>query len=208
MNDEQRGAGHADEARAALAETAASLRASGIAPEPLAVLDAERRVLGLFRRPERLRRVGDAWRLGALLVTPAGDLIVGATTARSKRPERVGYVAESARARDALRHAAFRGSIAEGETVHVGGTVVDLAIVAASASDTARMDAATGESAATVPAASTQVRNDAAAFEPIVARDNGLAVRLAPSAPTRDAVPIAAYLAERAERRIRPPRGT
>lgn len=78
----------------------------------------ERRVLG-FPRAERVQPTGHAWRLGTLLLTDQAELFTAGTPTRAKRPVRVGYTSESARARDALRAAASKGGYADGALVHV-----------------------------------------------------------------------------------------
>ena len=111
--------------RAAAESARRALEAAGIAPAPLVQSVPEHRWLGLVPRAARVRRVGEAWRLGVLLLTIDGTLLGGAETARAKRPARVGYVAESARARDAVRHALFRGGVPEGQAAHLDARPLD-----------------------------------------------------------------------------------
>lgn len=84
-------------------------------------------------RAPRIVRAGSAWHVGALLI---GDDAVFATAEvlRAAAPVRRGYAAESARARAERRAEASRGGFADGETVHVGWTLVDLAAVEAGGS--------------------------------------------------------------------------
>ncbi|GGA60048.1 hypothetical protein GCM10011490_07740 [Pseudoclavibacter endophyticus] len=179
---QERGApGDADarvgEARAAVADACALLNDAGIEPDPLAAYVPERRILGVFPREARLRREGDGWRLGVLVLSTTGDVLIGARTTRARRPERVGYAAESARERDVLRHAAYRARVPEGVTVHVDGTAVDLEDLAASGGG----------------------------YEPLALRRDGIVVRWAPAAPLHAALPLDTYLAERAQLLARPP---
>lgn len=84
-------------------------------------------------RAPRIVRAGSAWHVGALLI---GDDAVFATAEvlRAAAPVRRGYAAESARARAERRAEASRGGFADGETVHVGWTPIDVAAVSAGGS--------------------------------------------------------------------------
>jgi hypothetical protein len=87
------------------------------------------RILGVRRAPRIVPR-GWAWHLGAILLTEdsvyaTGDII------RAHEEVRRGYPAESQRRRAELSAAARRGGFAEGQTVHLGWTEIDLAAVAA-----------------------------------------------------------------------------
>lgn len=79
-------------------------------------------------RGRRIVRVGAAWHLGVLLLTETQALAT-AEVLRAADPGRRGYTAESARARAARRSEALRGGFGEGEVVHVGWSVIDLAAV-------------------------------------------------------------------------------
>lgn len=84
-------------------------------------------------RAPRIVRAGSAWHLGVLLI--ADDAVFAtAEVLRSAAPVRRGYAAESARARAERRAEASRGGFADGETVHVGWTPIDVAAVAAGGS--------------------------------------------------------------------------
>ncbi len=74
-------------------------------------------------------RAGAAWHIGVLLLTDDGLRSTGEVL-RAAAPVRRGYAAESARARAERRAEASRGGFADGETVHLGSTPVDLAAVA------------------------------------------------------------------------------
>ncbi len=84
---------------------------------------AAKRVLGIPRAP-RIAPLGDVWHLGALLVTVDSVLATG-DVARSLEPSRKGYTAISARERDELRFAAYRGGVPEGRAVHYNWTPID-----------------------------------------------------------------------------------
>lgn len=105
----------------------ASVRAR-IADLPTEILGeyrAAKKVL-LVTKAARIAPVGSAWHLGALLITPDQVLATG-DVARSLEPARKGYTAISARERDELRFAAYRGGIPEGKAVHFNWTPIDLA---------------------------------------------------------------------------------
>ncbi|MFD6815577.1 MULTISPECIES: glutaminase [unclassified Microbacterium] len=84
-------------------------------------------------RGRRIVRVGDAWHLGVLLLTDTHALAT-AEVLRAADPGRRGYTAESARARAERRAEALRGGFREGEVVHVGWSVIDVAGVDAGGS--------------------------------------------------------------------------
>lgn len=71
-------------------------------------------------------RAGQAWHLGVLLVTDDG-VLESSEILRAAASVRRGYAAESARARAERRAQARRGGFAEGEVVHVGWRVLDIA---------------------------------------------------------------------------------
>lgn len=79
-------------------------------------------------RGERIVRVGSAWHLGVLLLT-ATETLATAEVLRAADAPRRGYAAESARARAQRRALALRGGFAEGEVVHIGWRVIDVAAV-------------------------------------------------------------------------------
>lgn len=79
-------------------------------------------------RADRIVRAGAAWHLGVLLLTDDGVLST-AEILRAAEPVRRGYTADSARARAERRAQARRGGFAEGEVVHVGWQVLDVAAV-------------------------------------------------------------------------------
>lgn len=79
-------------------------------------------------RGQRIVRVGEAWHVGVLLLTDDGALATGEIL-RAGDPGRRGYAAESARARAARRQMALRGGFQEGDVVHVGWSVIDVAAV-------------------------------------------------------------------------------
>lgn len=101
------------------------------------LLGAPREGLGEERssrwRGERIVRVGDAWHVGVLLLTD-DRVLATAEILRAADPGRRGYTAESARARAARRQLALRGGFDEGDVVHVGWSIIDVAAVDAGGS--------------------------------------------------------------------------
>lgn len=79
-------------------------------------------------RGDRIVRVGAAWHVGVLLLTDDRTLATGEVL-RAGDPGRRGYAAESARQRAMRRALALRGGFTEGEVVHVGWSVIDVAAV-------------------------------------------------------------------------------
>ncbi len=103
-------------------------RLADVPLERLGELVPARRVLGV-RRAARIVPAGSAWHLGVLLLTGDGVLATG-DILRARAEVRRGFTAESQRERAALAAAARRGGFAEGETVHLGWTVIDLDVLA------------------------------------------------------------------------------
>ena len=106
--------------RQLLSDAVADLRAAG-APETLAELVPERRVLGM-PRPARMTPVGRVWRLGVLLLDEAGGVWDTGRVVRAERAARKSITAESVAEQRALRAAAVKGGIPEGETVDFDAT--------------------------------------------------------------------------------------
>lgn len=113
--------------------TAAAL----IAGARTALAGVPQEALGLEKssrwRATRIVRTGSAWHVGVLLLTDDALYATGEVL-RAAEPVRRGYAAESARARAERRAEASRGGFANGETVHVGWTPIDLDVVAAGGS--------------------------------------------------------------------------
>lgn len=84
-------------------------------------------------RAPRIVRAGSAWHVGVLLIAD-DEVLATAEVLRAAEEVRRGYAAESARARADRRAEAARGGFAEGETVHVGWTPIDLDAVDAGGS--------------------------------------------------------------------------
>jgi len=92
-----------------------------------------RRLLGIGRAP-RIVPTGEAWHVGVLLIADAAVFATGEVL-RAREHAIRGYTSEAQRARDARAGAAFRGGFAEGETVHLGWTRLDLDALSARDSD-------------------------------------------------------------------------
>jgi hypothetical protein len=170
---------HADaaaEVRRLVAEATVELAAAGARQETLAGYMPERRVLGI-PRAARMTPVARVWRLGVLLIAEDGGLHGTGRVVRAERAARRSVTAESVAEQRALRAAAVKGGIPEGETVDFDTSPVDL--------DALARDAASG---------------------PLVVRDGDVFVRWSPMQPDALA-PFARYLAERVELLARPPAG-
>lgn len=105
----------------------ARTRLQVIPREGLGELVAPSRILGI-RRAARIVSRGWVWHLGAVLLSEdavyaTGDII------RAHEEVQRGYPAESQRRRAELAAAARRGGFAEGQTVHLDWTLIDLAAV-------------------------------------------------------------------------------
>ena len=107
---------------------------SALAGSPREALGAwapNRRILGIRRSP-RIVLAGEAWHLGVLLIAPDAVYATGEVL-RAREDAIRGFTASSQRERAERAAAAFRGGFAEGQTVHVGWSPIDLAAVDAGA---------------------------------------------------------------------------
>jgi hypothetical protein len=95
--------------------------------EGLGELVEPRRILGMARAPRIVPR-GEAWHLGALLLTDDAVLATGEIV-RARTEAIRGFTAESQRRRAELAAAARRGGFDEGATVHIGWRMLDPAAV-------------------------------------------------------------------------------
>ena len=159
--------------RAATA-AAAELAAAGARQEVLAEYTAERRLLGI-PRAARMTPTARVWRLGVLLIAEDGGLHAAGRVVRAERPARRSVLAESVAEHRALRAAAVKGGIPEGETVDFDTRPVDLGALA-----------------------------EHGASGPLVVRDGEVLVRWSPAQPDALA-PFERYLAERVELLAHPP---
>ena len=164
-------------ARTLVAEAVAALRDAGARRETLAELAPERRVLGI-PRPARMTPIGRVWRLGVLLLDEEGGVWDTGRVVRAERPARTSITAESVAEQRALRAAAVKGGIAEGETVAFDATPIDL--------DALGRDGASG---------------------PLVVRGSEVLVRWSHAQPDA-LTPLDAYLRDRVDLLAHPPQGT
>lgn len=107
-------------------------RLAGTPRERLGEWATSRKILGIGRAP-RIVPVAEAWHLGVLLIGLEAVLATGEIV-RARAEVIRGYTAESQRARAEVAAAARRGGFDEGETVHLGWQVIDLAAVDAGGS--------------------------------------------------------------------------
>ncbi|MER3389613.1 MAG: hypothetical protein RJQ01_06225 [Microcella sp.] len=156
-------------ARAVLAEAAAELAAAGIPPEQCAATVPPRRAWGVVPRRATMRRTGEGYLLGAILVTASGGAFEPGSIVRATRQVLPGHQAASAQERRALRQTALDAGFAEGTTVVLDPRPLPLDDVQA-------------------------MRNERG---PLVLGEDGVLVRWIPSAPDTALRPLALYLRER-----------
>lgn len=159
------------EARAALAAAAAELASARARPEQLAATVAAHRVLGLVPRRATMRRAGEGWRLGALLVTRDGEAFEPRTVIRASRAVLPGQQAASAQERRALRLMALDAGFAEGDVIALDPRRIPIDDVEAMLAET----------------------------HPLVLRDGRVLVRWMPDAPDDSLAPLEVYVRERLE---------
>lgn len=108
-----------ERARSALRDVAARLAAAGARDEALAEHVEPKPVLGIPRRP-RMRSLGRAWRMGALLVQADGSVWRTGVSTRVAEPGRPQHHTASVEQRRAYRAAAIQGGFPMGETINHG----------------------------------------------------------------------------------------
>lgn len=172
-----------------LSATIAFLQERNAPSEALAILHKGRGI-GALRTAPYMVRVGQAWRLGVLLLDAEGKLYATGEVTRAVEPKlAVTNRSPAADRRRELRRAAVRGRFVEGETINHGFTplALDAGWLAGSATDSA---AAAGSAAA----GSHEVG-------PLSVRDNAVLVAWGSNRVTGFAglMPLGRYLAERAE---------
>jgi hypothetical protein len=163
--------------RTLISDAVTALRSGAARDEALAAFVPERRVLGL-PRAARMTAVGRVWRLGVLLLDADGRLFATGRVVRAERPTRRSITAEAVAEQRALRAAAVKGGIHEGETVNFDAGPLDL--------DELVRDGASG---------------------PLVLRDGEVLVRWSPAQPDA-LTPLDRYLADRVDLLVRPPDGS
>ncbi|WP_173921430.1 hypothetical protein [Agromyces sp. Marseille-P2726] len=120
------GAAHDAVSRAAtaVARAVASLAGADARTETLAELVPGRRVLGI-PRAARMAAIGRVWRLGVVLLDADGAVYGTGRVIRAERPARKSITANAVAEQRALRAAAIKGGIPEGETVDFAAPPVD-----------------------------------------------------------------------------------
>lgn len=112
------GAGWADRASAAAEASAGALRRGAVEPEALAEFVPEGRRLGVLRRPASMRPLGEAWRLGVLLLGTDARLYAAGPATRAAERGRPGYQSLSREERRDIAAAALRGGYSAGAPVN------------------------------------------------------------------------------------------
>ncbi len=116
-----------DDAAALLNVARARLAGAAIPRERLGEVVRPRVLTGL-RSPKIVPR-GEVWRVGVLLLGDR-DVYAAGNVVRAGDPGRRGFASDAARARAEVAAAATRGGFADGESVHLDWSVLDLAALA------------------------------------------------------------------------------
>lgn len=153
-----------------IARTVERLRAGNTPTESLARTRPARRVLGIIPRPATMERLGEGWRLGAVVLTTDGRLYETGRVFRADRTVRPGHQAASAQARREVRLAALSAGFPDGATVDLDPVPVPLD-------------------------EPERLRNGRV----VVLREAALFIRWMPSAGDDALVPFERYLVERAD---------
>lgn len=167
-----------DRATHACSEAATALSLANVPPEALAEYVPPRRAL-LRTRPATMKRLGDVWRLGALLLDSDGRLYAAGRATRSAERGRPGYQSNSREERREIAAAALRGGFPLGTAVNFDAIQLQLTEAA-------------------------RARDPDA---PIGFSDGEIRVRWRPGAPLDGAPTLAAFLSDRVGLLIDPPLG-
>ncbi|MFT4231181.1 MAG: hypothetical protein QM606_00175 [Leucobacter sp.] len=199
----------AERALRACAEAAERLREGGIAPEALAEYVPPRRVL-LWTRAATMRPLGEAWRVGSLLLDASGGLYALGRATRAAERGRPGYQSLSREERREIAAAALRGGYPAGTPVNYDARPIPLDATAAgaaagAASSAGAGPAAVGSSAATGSADGSGSQAHGDPELPVGYADGEFRVRWRPGAPLAGAPTLADFLAERVELLLHPP---
>lgn len=111
-------------AASAVARAVTELSLGDARTETLAELVPQRRVLGITRAA-RMTAIGRVWRLGVLLLDADGGVYATGRVVRAERAARRSITADAVAEQRALRAAAVKGGIPEGETVDFAARRVD-----------------------------------------------------------------------------------
>jgi len=109
-------AGAIERARSACAEAVSRLQAAGVAPDALAEYVPPRRVLLVTKKPT-MRPLGEAWRIGTILLGTDGALYALGSSTRAAERGRPGYQSISREERREIAAAALRGGYPVGTVV-------------------------------------------------------------------------------------------
>ena len=115
-----------DRAARSCADAVAALQLAGVLPEAIAEYVPEGRKLFVLPRPATMRALGEAWRLGSLLLDTEGGLWVAGRATRAAERGRVGYQSVSREERRDIAAAALRGGYAEGFPVNFDARPISL----------------------------------------------------------------------------------
>ncbi|MHA3723396.1 hypothetical protein ACXR2T_05905 [Leucobacter sp. HY1910] len=187
--------------RAALACAAAAeaLREAGIAPEALAEYVPERGTF-LWRRKATMQPLGEAWRLGTLLLGGDGALYAHGHSTRAAERGRPSFQSESREERREIAAAALRGGYAVGSPVSFDAVPLMTAAGAPTNALTPDLDpdrAVAGRVDADSAGADSEL--------PIGLADGEVRVRWRAGAPLAGAQTLAAFLTERVDLLVHPP---
>lgn len=173
----------------ACAAAAEALREAGVAPVALAEYVPERGTF-LWRRKATMRPLGEAWRLGTLLLGGDGALYAHGHSTRAADRGRPSFQSESREERREIAAAALRGGYAIGSPVSF---------------DAVPLMTATGAPAGAITPDLDPDQADAGNELPIGLADGEVRVRWRVGAPLTGAQTLAAFLTERVDLLVHPP---
>lgn len=178
MTEHEEFAGAEDRAIHACAEAIEALRSAGVTPEALALFVPEGRRFLILPKAATMQPLGEAWRLGSLLLDTSGTLWAAGRATRAAERGRPGYQSESREERRDFAAAALHGGYPQDTAVNFD----------------ARQLPIDGHSVQTL-----------SAEEPIGWADGEIRVRWRAGAPLAGAPTLESYLRERVELLVHPP---
>lgn len=167
-----------DRATRACNNTVDALLRAGVPAEALAEFFPEGRRFLVLPRPATMRAIGEAWRLGTLLLDTTGGLWAAGRATRATERGRPGYQSDSREERRDLAAAALRGGYPAGTSVNFDARPLSL------------------------DEASVRAQSE---HSPIAWNEGEIRVRWRAGATLEGAPTLAHYLSERAELLINPP---
>lgn len=195
VGDEETGAAW-QRARTACVKSALKLQAAGARPDALAEYVPEHGVF-LWRRKATMRTLGEAWRLGTLLLGVDGALYAHGHSTRAAERGRPSFQSESREERREIAAAALRGGFKLGTPVNY-----DALLLLAVTGDT--RDAVFDPDPAAADLRATETKAVPRELPVGLAADE-VRVRWRAGAPLAGAPTLAAFLEERVELLINPP---